>query len=150
MGIKITRLNSSYSLDFSTAQQMVSKLSNVALRREYKKDLDSVRDTSDDTHTTRNYMITMKQMIHKIRIAIDSDIDIEEINIASKATVEKSEATAYTVNTTVQNTQPQNFPYSNRGRAKGRNRGNFGRFNNRNFKNQNSSNPKNMDSRGDL
>ena len=133
--IKVTKLNSAYCLDFSSAHQMISKLSNVALRREYKKELDTVRNASDDTHTTRNYMITMKQMIHNIRIAIDSDIDIEEINIASKATVEGVEATAYTVATTTPNTQPQSFPNSNRGgnsnyQNRGRGRGNFGKPNN--------------------
>merc|ERR1712080_188779 len=81
--VKITRLNSSFLLDFATAQQLVAKLSDNTLRRQYKNELDEVRDINSDSRTTRNHMKTMKQMIHKIRIAIDSDIDINEINFAS-------------------------------------------------------------------
>merc|ERR1712080_459288 len=59
--VKVTRLNSAFLLDFSTAQQLVAKLSDNTLRRQYKNELNELRDKTSDTHTTRTYMVTMRQ-----------------------------------------------------------------------------------------
>ena len=134
--VKVTRLNSSFLLDFSTAQQLVAKLSDNTLRRQYKNELDQLRDRTSDTHTTRNYMATMRQMIHRIRISIDSDIDINEINQASRVKAQTQEASTYAVSTTDQeNDKPK--------------RNKFQKNNNKNKRSYNNE-PINMDSRGDL
>ena len=138
--VKVTRLNSSFLLDFSTAQQLVAKLSDNTLRRQYKNELDELRDKTSDTHTTRNYMLTMRQMIHRIRISIDSDIDINEINQASRAKSYNQEASTYAVSTADQeNDKPRgnNFQRNNK-------------HNKRPYNNQDRNQPINMDSRGDL
>ena len=77
----------------------------------------------------------MKQMIHKIRIAIDSDIDINEINFASYKKITNLEASAYPVSTTDQETKGNKFKNKN---------------NKRTYNYQNKGLPINMDSRGDL
>ena len=98
---KITRLNSTYLLDFATAQQLVDKLSDITLRRQYTNELTELRDMSSDTHTTNNYIATMKQIIHKARIAIDNNIDVGEINQASTnmASNGSTRVSAYAVQT---------------------------------------------------
>ena len=81
--MKMSRLNSAYLLDFATAQQLVCKLSDITLRRQFTNELIKLRDDTADTHTTNNYLVTMRQIIHKARIAIDNNLDVNEINRAS-------------------------------------------------------------------
>ena len=81
--VKITVLNSAYLLDFSTAQQLVSKLSDITLRKQFTDELIELRDSTNDTHTVNNYLTTMKQIIHKARIAIDNNLDVNEIDQTS-------------------------------------------------------------------
>ena len=99
--MKMTRLNSAYLLDFATAQQLVCKLSDNTLRRQYTNELIKLRDDTADTHTTNNYLTTMKQIIHKARIAIDNNLDINEINGASIGIARYNDAyaSAYPVQT---------------------------------------------------
>ena len=138
---QVTRLNSAFLLDIATAQQLVAKLSDNTLRRQYKNELNELRDKTSDTHTTRNYMVTMRQMIHKARIAIDSDIDIQEINQASRTKVSNLEASTYTVNTKDQETDKP------RGNNFQRNQFN-NRYNKRTYNCQDKNEPIKMDSRG--
>ena len=149
--VKITLLNSAYLLDFSTAQQLVSKLSDITLRKQFTDELIELRDSSSDTHTVINYLSTMKQIIHKARIAIDNSLDVGEIDQTSMGDYgtyyQKGgpHASTYTV-------QAKN-------RGQGGYRGN--RFQKRGYHNQyrgnkrwydynNEEQPINMDSRGDL
>ena len=99
--MKISRLNSAYLLDFATAQQLVCKLSDVTLRRRFTEELVELRDVTSDTHTTNNYLVTMKQIIHKARISIDNNLDINEINRVSIGNARNNSAcaSAYPVHT---------------------------------------------------
>ena len=69
--VEISRLNSAYLIDYATAQQLASKLSDGTLRRQYMDELATLRDDSSDIHATNNYLTTMKQIIHKARTAIN-------------------------------------------------------------------------------
>ena len=77
---QISRLNSAHQLDFSTAKQLVTKLSDKTLKRKYLDELTELRDQREDTHSTHNYMVSMKQIIAKARITIDDLIDLNELN----------------------------------------------------------------------
>ena len=77
---KIISLNSAYLLDFSTAQQLVNKLSDIMMRTKHTDELIELRDTSKDTHQSNNYLATMKQIILKCKIEIDNKMDMEELN----------------------------------------------------------------------
>ena len=102
--MKISRLNSAYLLDFATAQQLVMKLSDVTLRRRFTDELVELRDVTSDTHMTNNYLVTMKQIIHKARIAIDNNLDINEINRVSIGNA-KSNSICATANPVHTNTE---------------------------------------------
>ena len=111
--VNISRLNSAYLLDFATAQQLVNKLSDITLRRQFTNELTELRDITSDTHMTNNYLSTMKQIIHKARIAIDNNLDINEINQVSMRDTKGNgtNASAYTVQT---NTHEQGRNKGNR------------------------------------
>ena len=49
--VRITQLNSAYILDFTTAQQLVNKLSDITLRSQFTNELIELRDSISDTHT---------------------------------------------------------------------------------------------------
>ena len=141
----MSRLNSEYLLDFATAQQLVYKLSDNTLRRQYINELIKLRDDSADTHATNNYLVSMKQIIHKARIAIDNNLDINEINKASSGFNRHNDAyaSAYPIQTISpeQETNPENNFRKNR--PKDQFRGTKRRY-------QEINEPINMDARGDL
>ena len=142
--VKITRLNSAYLIDFATAQQLASKLSDNTLKRQYINELTQLRDESSDIHATNNYLVTIQQIINKARIAIDNNLDIEAINRANSkyAQYNHISASSYQVQA---NTEQKQTPDNTFRRNNGNNqfRGNKRQYNE--FRE-----PVNMDARGDL
>ena len=143
--MKMSRLNSAYLLDFATAQQLVCKLSDITLRRQFINELIKLRDDTADTHTTNNYLVTMRQIIHKARIAINNNLDVNEINKASIGMARNNDvhASAYPVQT---NKPEQEETRGNNFRKNGFN--NQSRGIKRQYQGDNE--PTNMDSRGAL
>ena len=142
--MKISRLNSAYLIDFATAQQLASKLSDNTLKRQYINELTQLRDDTSDIHATNNYLITIKQIINKARIAIDNNLDIEAINRANSGFVPYNNISA-SVYQVQANTEQKQTPDNTFRRYNGNNqfRGNKRQYHE--FRE-----PINMDARGDL
>ena len=145
--VKISRLNSAYLLDFATAQQLVNKLSDITLRRQFTNELTELRDSTSDTHTVNNYLSTKKQIIHKARIAIDNNLDVDEIDQTSTRDSGRGIFSASTY--TVQTNNREQRGYKGSRFQKGENQQHY-RDNKRSYDHINNNRPTNMDSRGDL
>ena len=82
--VDILSLNSAYQLDFSTAKQLVNKLSSEPMKEKYSSALDDVRDENEDSHNMDNYIKTVQDIISMARIKIDEKFDGEVIDQHSR------------------------------------------------------------------
>ena len=82
--VNITKLNSAFTLDYLTAQVMVNKLSSDSMRTKYLDKLKDLMINTNDTHKVNNYLITMQQIIIKVRGEINMIVDVNQGDLSEK------------------------------------------------------------------
>ena len=74
--VRMLQLNSAFHLDFTSAKQLVSKLSSITMRDKYMDALDDLRYNNKDTHGVNNYVKTLQEIMGMARVAVDDKLDV--------------------------------------------------------------------------
>ena len=78
--IEIMSINSSYHIEFSTVKQLIHKLSSDTIKDRLRNGLEDVKTKDRDLYNTKNYLLTLRQLLNMARSHIDEELDTRALD----------------------------------------------------------------------
>ena len=73
--IKITSMDNSFHVDFSTVMILIHKLSSNTIKDRLKSGLEGVKRRDNDCFNTNNYLLTLRQLLNVTRSHVDEELN---------------------------------------------------------------------------